>query len=108
VDLDQPQLVGSATLISHTPIYEVPVEFYGMDQGGAWHKLGIGKAVRRPWEDMRRPTIRAIKREGFRYLLVPTGTEALGPVGEDMVRHEVEWGIAKVADSFGSYLFRIL
>jgi hypothetical protein len=107
VDLDRPQLLSGATLISHTPVYEAPMEFYGMDASGRWLSFGIGKAVRRPWEDMRRPTIRAIKREGYRYLLVPTGKDALGPVGEDIVRHEVEWGVVKVADSFGSYLFRI-
>jgi hypothetical protein len=107
VDLDRPQLVSGATLITHTPVYNVPMEFYGMDSAGRWHSFGVGKVEQRPKEDMRRPTMRAIKKQGFGYIAAPTGPDGLGPLGETLRDHEVEWGIIRVGEAHGSWLFRI-
>src|SRR5205807_3869403 len=65
IDLENPRWLSAATLISPTPVYGVPIEFYGMDGGGVWHSFGLGKPVQRVWEDLRRPATRAIKRQGF-------------------------------------------
>ena len=38
IDFDRPQALTAAVLVSHTPVYEVPVEFEGLTPGG-WRLL---------------------------------------------------------------------
>jgi hypothetical protein len=107
VDLEKPRWLTGATLVSHTPVYGVPIEFYGMDNGGTWHSFGAGKPVERVWEDLRRPATRAIRRQGFSYILAPQGKDGLGPFCELFIGHEQEWGLERVADGRGYDLYRI-
>jgi hypothetical protein len=107
VDFDRPQYLSGATLVSHTPIYEVPMEFYGQDAGGAWRTFGVGKVQERTWQDLRRPSMRALKRHGFTHIVAPTGKEGLGPFSESFPGHEEEWGITRLASANGYYLYRI-
>jgi hypothetical protein len=106
-DLDRPQRLSGATLISHSPVYGVPMEVYGMDTNGRWHSFGMGRPVRRVQGDFRRPAIRAIKREGFHYLLAPSGNDGLAALNRAFVGHEEEWGLAKVGEAGRSNLYRI-
>jgi hypothetical protein len=107
LDLEKPRWLSGATLVSHTPIYGVPMEFDAMDQAGLWHSFGAGKVEQRVWEDLRRPATRAIRRQGFSYIMVPRGKDGLGPLGEAIIGHEEEWGLEFVAEAHGYYLFRI-
>jgi hypothetical protein len=107
VDFEHDQYLSGATLVSHTPIYKVPMEFYGQDSGGRWRTFGVGKVEERTWEDLRRPSMRAVKRHGFTYMLTPSGKDGLGPFSEGFIGHEEEWGIELVASSQGYYLYRI-
>jgi hypothetical protein len=107
VDFDQPQTLSGVTVVSHTPVYNVPLEFYGQDASGRWRAFGLGRVKRRVWEDLRRAATRAIKRHGYSYILAPTGPEGLGRFGEGFVGHEEEWGIECVASAHGYYLYRI-
>ena len=107
VDLEKPRWLSGATLVSHTPVYGVAIEFDGMDGGGVWHSFGAGKPVQRVWEDLRRPATRAIRRQGFSYILASRGKEGLGPFGETFIGHEEEWGLEVVAEAHGYYLYRI-
>ena len=107
VDFDRPQWLSGATLVSHTPIYNVPMEFYGLDGSGRWRAFGVGKVQERVWEDLRRPAVRAVKSHGFSYILAPTGMQGWGPFSEGFVGHEEEWGFERVAAAYGYYLYRI-
>ena len=107
VDFDKAQSLSGATLVTHTPVYNVPMEFYGQDPAGRWRAFGAGKVQERVWEDLRRPAVRALKRHGFSYILAPTGKEGLGPFSEGFMGHEEEWGIDRLASANGYFLFRI-
>jgi Dolichyl-phosphate-mannose-protein mannosyltransferase len=107
IDFERPQWLNSAVLVSHTPIYKVPVEFYGQDKDGRWIAFGPGKVEERVWEDLRRPAMRAVKRAGYSFLLAPGGTIGLGPFSELFGAKEEEWGIDPVASVNGYSLYRI-
>jgi hypothetical protein len=107
VDLDRPQVLTGATLISHTPVYRVPMEFYGLGTDGRWRSFGDGRAERRVWQDIRKPATHNVRRAGYRYILAPSGNEGAGPLGALFVGHEAEWGLERVAEASGTFLFRI-
>ncbi len=108
IDFGRPLVLNRAVLLSHTPLYRVPVEFDGLGIDGHWRRLGedtVGEL--RAGEDMRRPAIRALKRAGFRYLLVPTGADGAGPLGTAMVNHLTEWGLRDAGTRAGLHLLRV-
>ena len=47
------------------------------------------------------------RRAGFNYLLVPTGFEGNGPLGNAIAGHEAEWGLTLAASAGDVYLFRV-
>jgi hypothetical protein len=108
VNFDRPQWLSGATLVSPTPAGNVPVEFYGLTGAGRWLAFGEGLVRERVREDLRRPAMRAIKRQGFSYILAEGGTEGLGALTKTFLGHEQEWGIERVAEANGYYLYRIL
>jgi len=107
VNFDRAQVLSSATLVSHTPVYGVPVEFYGLDPAGRWHGFGAGNPVRRVNQDLRRQATYGIRREGFQYILAPSGDDGMGPFARVFVGHEAEWGLEEVAELGGAHLYRI-
>jgi hypothetical protein len=108
--LDRPQLLTSLALASHSPVYNVPVEFYGLGMDGAWKLLAANPAkVLRPKQDLRRAAIRFLKRSGVEYILAPTST-APGDwqLGKILVEQSREWDLEDVGQRGVVHLLRVL
>ena len=75
---------------------------------GQWHLLSnTPQAIPRPPKDIRLEAARAVKRAGFRYLLVPTGKGGNAPIGNVIFGREAEWGMECVGDAGRFYLLRM-
>ena len=108
VDLGNPQRLTAAVLVTHTAAFHVPLEVHGLDVQGRWHLLSnTPQAIPRAPQDIRLEASRALKRAGFRYLLVPTGGGGNAPIGNILVGHEAEWGMERVGEAGRFYLFRV-
>ena len=108
VDLGNPQRLTAAVLVTHTAAFRVPLEIHGLDVQGRWHLLcNTPQAIPRPPLDIRLEASRALKRAGFRYLLVPTGEGGNAPIGNILVGREAEWGLERVGEAGRFYLFRV-
>ena len=108
LELDHPQRLTSVTLVSHTPALNVALEVYGLDTKGQWHLLSNApQAIPRLPHDIRLEAARAVRRAGFRYLLVPTGKGGNAPIGNVIVDREAEWGMESVGDAGRFHLLRI-
>jgi hypothetical protein len=108
VDLDRPQRLSGAVLESHTPIHQLILEFYGQDPKGKWSRLTkFSDAVRRPPQDMRLEAAMALRRAGYGYVLVPTGSDGWSALGKRMKDEALEWGMEKVADVGSCVLLRV-
>ena len=108
VNLENPQRLTSAVLVTHTPVFRVPLEIYGQDVRGAWHLLtNSAEAIPRRPQDLRLEAVRAIRKAGFRYVLVPTGSGGNTPIGNVMVGHDAEWGLERVGYAGDFHLFRV-
>jgi hypothetical protein len=108
IDLDHPQRLSRASLISHTPAYRAPLEFYGQAVNGQWHLLSNRPTAQpRPPQDLRLDATRALRRTGFRYLLAATGTGGNTPIGNILLGHEPEWGLERVGEAGRYYLFHV-
>ncbi|MEO8595088.1 MAG: discoidin domain-containing protein [Candidatus Solibacter sp.] len=108
VELGNPQRLTAAVLVTHTAAFRVPLEVYGQDVKGRWRLLTRSpQAVARPPQDMRLEASRALKRAGFRYLLVPTGSGGNAPIGNVLVGHEAEWGLERAGEAGRFYLLHV-
>ncbi|HXB72930.1 MAG TPA: glycosyltransferase family 39 protein [Candidatus Acidoferrales bacterium] len=108
IDLDHPQRLSGALLISHTPAYRPPLEFYGQGANGRWHLLSNRPTAEpRPPQDLRLEASRALRRAGFRYLLAATGAGGNAPIGNVLLGHEPEWGMERVGEAGRYYLFHV-
>ena len=108
VELGNPQRLTAAVLVTHTAAFRVPLEIHGLDAQGQWHLLSnTPQAIPRPPRDIRLEAARALKRAGFRYLLVPTGEGGNAPIGNILVGHEAEWGMERAGEAGRFYLFRV-
>ena len=108
VELGNPQRLTAAVLVSHTPTLGVALEIHGLDVQGRWHLLSNSpQAIPRAPQDLRLEASRAVKRAGFRYLLVPTGEGGNAPIGNILVGHEAEWGMERVGEAGRFYLFYV-
>jgi hypothetical protein len=107
VRFDHPQRISRALLYSHTPAVTISPEVYGLMADGKWRALGPLLATRRPTQDLRVETARAIRRAGFQYLLAPTGSGGATPVGNAMAGQPAEWGLERIAQAGPYYLFRL-
>jgi hypothetical protein len=108
--LDRPQLLTSLALASHSPVYNVPVEVYGLGMDGLWKLLAANPAkTLRPKEDLRRAAIRFLKRSGVEYILAPTST-APGDwqLGKVLVEQSREWDLEDVGQRGVAHLLRVL
>jgi hypothetical protein len=108
VRFDHPQRLTSAVLSSHSPVYDVPVEFYGLGAGNKWKLLSDHpeRAVR-PKQDLRRPAMRFLKHNGIDYILAPVSTTGLWQIGKILVEQQREWGLEEVGQSEVVHLLRI-
>ncbi|PWU08691.1 MAG: hypothetical protein C5B51_07470 [Terriglobia bacterium] len=107
IRLDHPQRISSAEIYSRFPRRDIRIEVYGQTAAGRWHQLGVPYPVFRPKPDLRTEATLAIRRAGYRYLLVPTGGGGNAPIGNALVDHEPEWGLERVEQAGRYYLFRI-
>jgi hypothetical protein len=108
VEMGNPQRLTAAVLVTHTAAYQVPLEIHGLDVQGRWHLLcDTPQAIPRAPQDIRLEASRAIKRAGFRYVLVPTGEGGNAPIGNILVGREAEWGMERVGEAGRFYLFRV-
>jgi hypothetical protein len=108
IELGNPQRLTSAVLVTHTPVFRVPLEVYGQDVKGRWHLLTRNpQAIARAPQDLRLEAARALRASGFRYLLAPTGAGGNAAIGNVLVGHEGEWGLERVGDAGRFYLFHV-
>ena len=108
IGLDHPQRLSGAVLVSHTPIYGVPLEFYGQTLEGRWQRLSATPAAAPlPAADARLQAAAALRRAGFQYVLTPTGAEGNGPIGKLIEGAPLDWDMQKVGEAGGQSLFRI-
>jgi len=105
--LDRPQLLTAVALSSHSPVYNVPVEFYGLGMDNAWKLLSANPVkVLRPKEDLRRSAIRYLKRSGISYVLAPVSTSGVWQIGKILVEQHREWGLEDVGQRGPVHLLR--
>ena len=84
--LDRPQLLTSVAIASHSPVYNTPVEIYGLGADGGWRLLSANPArVLRTKEDLRRAAIRYLKRSGIDYVLAPASASGVWQLGKILV-----------------------
>jgi hypothetical protein len=108
VRFDHPQRLTSATLASHSPVYNVPVEFYGLGTDNKWKLLSDHpERVLRPKQDMRRQAIRYLKHSGIDYILAPESTIGVWQIGKLLVEQKQEWGLEDVGQSGVVHLLHI-
>ena len=107
VDFDRALALSGAVMTSPTAVSALPFAFYGRERDG-WHLLANRPVVtERPLGNVRMSATKAIRGAGFRYILAENGSEGNGALGTDMVGHELEWGLEKVAEFGPVVLFRI-
>ncbi len=107
IDFDRPQVLTAAVVVSHTPVYEVPVEFEGLTPGG-WRLLSAApQPLVRERRDLRLQAAWAVKRAGFGYILAPADESGNGPLGKMMSADPLGWGLQPVAGAGSYWLFRI-
>ena len=103
-----PQRVTSVSLVTHAPIFHVAPEVWGRDPKGEWRLLAQKlEATPRASQDLRLDAARALRRAGFRYLLVATGQGGNTPIGNRIVGHEADWGMERARDIGQFYLLRV-
>jgi hypothetical protein len=108
VRFDHPQRLTSAVLASHSPVYNVPVEFYGLGADNKWKLLSDHpERVLRPKQDLRRSAMRFLKRNGIDYILAPVSTTGLWQIGKILVEQQREWGLEEAGQSGVVHLLRI-
>jgi hypothetical protein len=57
--------------------------------------------------DLRLDAGRALRKAGYRYLLVPKGEGGNAPIGNVIVGHEAEWGMEQAGYAGDYYLLRV-
>jgi hypothetical protein len=108
VDFGNPVNADGVTLVSRAPGDTVPLEIWAKPLGGDWRLLakspptGSNAAVPR-----RAEAIAALRRDGFRYILAPVGSNGYGAIGMDMLTKPADWGLDTVARAGSSALFRV-
>jgi 4-amino-4-deoxy-L-arabinose transferase-like glycosyltransferase len=108
IDFDRPQKISKAVLISHTPLFGVPLEFYGQAQNGRWRRLSqTVTATPLPDMDLRLQATAALRQAGFGYLLAPTTNEGNGPIGSRVAADPLSWDMERIARNGDVALFRI-
>ncbi|HWC95532.1 MAG TPA: glycosyltransferase family 39 protein [Candidatus Sulfopaludibacter sp.] len=108
VDLDHPQKLTSANMITHSVEYPCAVEFYGQGLDGKWSLLSNRPSmVQLPTEDLRLEATGVIRHAGYRYLLAPLGSDGNGPLGQLMMKQAPHWGLELMGVAGPNALFKL-
>ena len=108
VDLDHVQNLSSAVMISHSAEYAAPLEFYGQGLDGKWKLLSNRPEMRqRPAEDLRLEATAVIRHAGYKYLLVPLGSDGNGPLGNILRKQASHWGLEFMGEAGPNALFKL-
>ena len=62
---------------------------------------------RLPVLNLRAKSLRAVRREGFRYLLVRDAPEGYGLTGADLAARPGDWGVERLGNAGNVYLYRV-
>jgi hypothetical protein len=108
VDLDHPQSLSGALLVSHAAAFEAPLEFYGQGFDGKWQLLtNRPSATRRAPEDLRLEATSVIHHAGYQYLLAPLDSSGNGPLGQQLMAQAPQWGLEIVGLAGQNVLFKL-
>jgi hypothetical protein len=84
------------------------VEFYGLGLNNKWKLLSDHpERILRPSQDLRRPAMRFLKRNGIDYILAPESTTGVWQLGKILVEQQREWGLEDVGQSGVVHLLHI-
>jgi hypothetical protein len=107
VVFDRMVRVTNAALLSHTPVYALPMEVWLRAADGNWAKAADARAVQLPPHDLRRAAVQAVKAAGFNYILAPAAGQGMAPLGQAMTAEPAAWGLEVAGRAGSAYLFRI-
>jgi hypothetical protein len=105
--LDRPQTLTRVELLSHSPVYETPLEVWLRAPKGAWEKVANAEAPMLPPADLRREAVHALKRAGYDYILVPVEQSALSDLGQAISGNQEAWGVEEVWHAGWARLLRL-
>ena len=97
LEFGTPTIASGVSLATHWPLAQV--EIFGKTVDGRWTLLSNNvKAEPRPKENLRRETIRSLRRAGIDYILTPAEGEAHGNliIGKDLAAHAKEYGVVEI------------
>ena len=84
------------------------VQVEGLGSSGAWRVLTLEPERRVAAQlSYRANATRAVKREGFRYILTRDDNEGYGLVGRDLVHNPGDWGVEQLERQDKVYLFKL-
>jgi hypothetical protein len=104
---DRPQRLTRAGMLSHTPVYEVPLEVWVRREAGDWSRPGPASATELPPIDLRRDATRALKNAGFDYIIAPVAEHGMQRLGQAFLADPAAWGLELTWRSGWACLFRI-
>ena len=108
IDFAPVERVARVIVLSHTPLFNVPLEIYGRAPDGRWNLLSAAPAVTRlPDEDLRLEATATLRRAGFQYLMTPVGERGNGEIGRKIESDPLAWDMEPAAKSGDQALFRI-
>jgi hypothetical protein len=107
VRFDHFQTISSALLYSPSPSHSLSLEVFGQSAKGRWHALSAAQATPHPPEDLRIDAGLAIRRAGYRFVLVTTGGGGSTQMGNALLGHESDWGMEQAAYAGPYFLYRV-
>jgi len=108
IDFDHPQRLTSAVLLSHTPVFHVGLEFFGQGSDGRWRLLSDKPtATALPPQDLRLEATQALRRAGFRYVMVATDGSGYTELARILARDPAGWGMEPAGYAGKELLFHI-
>lgn len=107
-DFGRPQVVSGTAILEAESPPSLQLVVDGLDMNGKWKHLADSLGTRAaPGGDLRHEAVSALHRAGFSYVLAEAGTEGMGLIGRDMLKHPWEWGVLDTAETTPFHLFRI-
>ncbi len=109
VSFDQPRCLTAASLTTHLPTDQAPIDVYGLRSDGAWKLLSHDpKSLIQAPRDLHWEAMAFLKQSGIDYILAPTESAGVWQAGRILVKHSGEWGLEDVGHSGEVHLLRIL
>lgn len=108
VDFGRPQPLTHVTIVTTRLAGGTKVEIEGMRPDGAWIMLGGSPTVTLyPPVNLRPLAVRAVRRQGVRYILARIGNSGHGLTGRALASRPLDWGLERVASFEEVTLYRI-